>query len=163
MPTPQSPSWKFSVLMVAVPLLTAALLLFSCAGCFVTAMLVGSQSTAVRNRPISKAQVRVKHRSLKTTHMGANARLWVDLLRDKDPTFHFEARTALVRIGWEAVPLLVDILLDDDNGFLREAAAQMLGDMSDRDALPALRKAARDDPDEQVRDTAEKAIRRLDP
>jgi len=83
-------------------------------------------------------------------------------LRDKHPLVRQNAGSALVRVGAEAVPALVEALKDNDP-VTRAAAAEILGQMGPptaSSAVPALTKAMGDE-NEHVRKAASQAYKKF--
>lgn len=118
--------------------------------------------TATFQRQHRKEDVRIRHRRLTVTYRGSKADTWLGVLKDRDAEMRVSAANALVEIGAESVPGLVDVLLDGD-AELRGTAASCLGKIGPpaKDALPALRRALADE-DRITRVNAEWAVRQID-
>jgi HEAT repeat protein len=82
-------------------------------------------------------------------------------VRNRDRRMLVACNDALLRMGKEAVPYLVD-LLKDDTWEMRRGSAWMLGKLGPeaRDAVPALTEAL-EDPNEVVRQKAAEALKKI--
>lgn len=103
------------------------------------------------------------------SYQGHPLAYWVDVFkRPKDEQAAKDAKTALVRIGAPAVPVLIEMLRDrgtklETTDARRLGAAMILGEIGPpaRDALAALREAEKDDPFFPVRFEAAAAIKKI--
>ena len=69
------------------------------------------------------------------------------------------AASVLVRIGWSAIPYLIETLKDADKD-IRKYAADILGEIGDRKAISPLINALRDS-DDNVRSSAAEALGKI--
>ena len=90
---------------------------------------------------------------------------WIGELKSRDYMARMRAAHALMHLGPGAKKAIPDLikLLDDGEPLVRWAAATTLGEFApdSRDAVPALKKLAAEDPAEAVRDAAQHALKRL--
>ncbi len=84
---------------------------------------------------------------------------FIKRLRDDDG--HESAVQELAEIGSPAVGPLIDALRDK-NPKVRKGAAAALGEIKDARAIPALRRASRSDPDENVGNAADNSIKKIE-
>jgi hypothetical protein len=117
-----------------------------------TFRLVGNKESSYRNKPTSywskKLQEPIQRREVTQGH--------VKIVKDVDPA-------ADLRHGDpEAIPVLVE-LMKDDNSIVRQEAILILARIGSpaRQAIPALQQAL-NDPDEQVRGRAATALRKIE-
>ncbi|HZS04641.1 MAG TPA: HEAT repeat domain-containing protein [Blastocatellia bacterium] len=77
------------------------------------------------------------NRSNKSTHQQLVESLLDEVKRQRDWSFNWQARNALASIGTSAVPRLIEALKDED-GYVREVAANALGKIGDKKAIEPL-------------------------
>jgi hypothetical protein len=81
-------------------------------------------------------------------------------LADHDDAVRRATNDALLNLGVQAVPPLVDAL-DHPNSTVRGAAATLLGELGDQRAMESLRSASYDDASEWVRSRAKEALKKF--
>ena len=89
----------------------------------------------------------------------------MEMLNDKDINVRYKAAVALGDIGppaKRAVPYFIAALQQDENKYVRRTSAEVLGKIGDRSALEALKLAAGNDTDNDVRKAAQDAINKID-
>ena len=92
-----------------------------------------------------------------------NQKLFLSLLRAKDPGVRAEAAKALGEFGdQEAVPYLSKILKKDKNSYVRYSAAWALGEIGGEESLSVLKKALKREKNRQIKGMIEKSIKKIE-
>lgn len=133
-----------------------------CASCAEEALLVSIRNIANK---ITGAQGASQIQPEVSSEVEKEISRLMEMLKDKDINVRYKAAVALGDIGppaKRAVPYFIAALQQDENKYVRRTSAEVLGKIGDRSALEALKLAAGNDADNDVRKAAQDAINKID-